>query len=202
MRMSAQSAIPWAIALAFLPLASLAQDHGHHDGGTPHAGLEAREIKSLSEQDIEELRRGGGWGLALPAELNGRPGPAHLLELREELELSPDQVDAITALHDEMRAAAIDAGERFIAAEAALSDAFVAADLSEEALRDLLAEAAETRADLRFIHLSQHLATPELLGDTRSQRYSVVRGYSNDPCATAPDGHDPHMWRLHNGCDD
>ena len=44
---------------------------------------------------IAELEAGSGWGLALPAELNGRPGPAHLLELKEALGLSPEQVAAI-----------------------------------------------------------------------------------------------------------
>ena len=73
--------IRFALVLCAVASPLVAQDHGH----SPYAGLEAREIKSLSEADIEELRRGGGWGLALPAELNGVPGPAHLLELRDEI---------------------------------------------------------------------------------------------------------------------
>lgn len=187
--------------ITVLPLAAFAQDHGHGGNSAPYAGFETREIKSLSEQDIEELRRGGGWGLALPAELNGRPGPAHLLELEEELNLSASQVEAISAIYEQMRTAAVAAGERFIAAEAALSDAFAGSDLSEEKLRDLLAEAAEARAELRFIHLSRHLSTPELLSDAQIQRYNVLRGYADDPCETVPDGHDPEMWRRHNGCE-
>ena len=189
-----------ALMIAILPLAGFAQDHGHGGNSTPYAGFETREIKSLSEQDIEELRRGGGWGLALPAELNGRPGPAHLLELGEELDLSASQVEAISAIYEQMRTDAVAAGERFIAAEAALSGAFAGSDLSEERLRDLLAEAAEARAELRFIHLSQHLSTPELLSEAQIQRYSILRGYADDPCENVPDGHDPEMWRRHNGC--
>ncbi|MFS4582478.1 hypothetical protein [Phaeobacter sp. C3_T13_0] len=42
-------------------------------------GFEAREIARLSEQDIDALRNGAGWSLALPAELNGFPGPSHVL---------------------------------------------------------------------------------------------------------------------------
>lgn len=189
-----------ALMIAVLPLCAFGQDHGHGENITPYAGFEAREIKSLSEQDLEELRRGGGWGLALPAELNGRPGPAHLLELEEELNLSASQIKAISAIYEQMRSDAVAAGERFIAAEAALSDAFAGSDLSDERLRDLLAEAAEARAELRFIHLSQHLSTPELLTDAQIQRYSILRGYADDPCENVPDGHDPEMWRRHNGC--
>jgi hypothetical protein len=44
-------------------------------GQTPYAGMQNRAIKSLSDNDINELRRGGGWGLALAAELNGMPAP-------------------------------------------------------------------------------------------------------------------------------
>ena len=54
--------------------------------------MQSRAIKSLSESDIQELRRGGGWGLALPAELNGMPGPVHLLELKDQIPLATDQV--------------------------------------------------------------------------------------------------------------
>ena len=187
--------------MTVLPLAAFAQDTGHGGHSAPYSGFETREIKSLSEQDVEELRRGGGWGLALPAELNGRPGPLHLLQLEEELDLSASQVLAITAIYERMRTAAIAAGERFIAAEAALSDAFTGSDLSEAKLRDLVADAAEARAELRFIHLSRHLSTPELLSDAQIQRYNALRGYTEDPCGALPDGHDPEMWRRHNGCD-
>ena len=199
--MAVRPAKPLAVILAFLPLAVFGQDHGHGESNGPYAGFETREVKSLSEQDIQEIQRGGGWGLALPAELNGLPGPAHLLELQEELDLSADQVEAISAVYEEMRTAAIAAGERFIAAETALSNAFAGSDLSEQTLRDLLADAAEARAALRFIHLSRHLATPGLLSDVQIQRYGVLRGYADDPCANVPEGHDPNMWRRHNGCE-
>lgn len=67
------------LALAIcLPLSTMAQHN--HGAQTPYAGMQNRAIKSLSDNDINELRRGGGWGLALSAELNGMPGPAHLLE--------------------------------------------------------------------------------------------------------------------------
>lgn len=189
------------LAMTVVPFFAFGQHQVKGDNPTPYAGFETREIKSLSEQDIKEIRLGAGWGLALPAELNGRPGPAHLLELKNELNLSEDQVIAITEIYDTMRADAIAAGERFIAAEAALSDAFAAPDLSEETLSDLLTEAAEARAELRFIHLSRHLSTPRFLSDAQIRKYSVLRGYSDDPCAEVPEGHDPEMWRRHNRCE-
>lgn len=194
---------PGAILAALLPVLAFAQQHGQDHASAPYSGFEKRQIKSLSKQDIEQIRDGGGWGLALPAELNGLPGPDHLLELRTELELSDDQVAAISKIHADMRRDAIAAGERFLAAEAALSDAFSGSDLSDSALRDLLKNAADARAALRYIHLSRHLLTPKLLSAVQIQRYAILRGYADesDPCANVPEGHDATMWRRHNGCD-
>jgi len=190
-------ALVLALALAAAP--AVAQDHAHGDD-QPYAGFEAREIKGLSPEDIEELRRGGGWSLALPAELNGKPGPAHLLDLKNELALSDEQVAAIEAIFAAMKAEAIATGERLIAAERALSDAFAGDDLTEDQLVALLEESEAARAELRLIHLARHLETPPLLSDGQIERYNQLRGYADDPCASVPDGHDADLWRKHNGC--
>ena len=188
------------LAFCILPLSAMAQSHGEGAHATPYAGLEERDIKSLSDADIEELRRGGGWGLALPAELNGKPGPAHLLELKDEIGLTADQVAAITIIFDEMRQEAIAAGARLIEAEAALSEAFAADTLDAAQLSELVSSAEAVRAELRYIHLSRHLATTPILSAHQVQKYNVLRGYAANPCDSIPDGHDPDMWKKHNGC--
>lgn len=178
------------------PAMAAGQEHAH----SPYAGMETRDIKSLSEDDIEELRRGGGWGLALAAELNGVPGPAHLLELRDEIGLTSDQIAAIEAVFSEMQAEAQEAGRRLIAEESAIEAAFRSGDLTDETLRTLIAAAEAARADLRFIHLSRHLSTPPLLTDDQIAAYNDLRGYRADRCGDVPEGHDPEMWRRHNDC--
>ncbi|MBD3896485.1 hypothetical protein IEI94_11560 [Halomonas sp. ML-15] len=190
-----------ALLVAVSALATEQHQHQHH---SPYAGFEEREIKTLSQDDIDELRRGGGWGLALPAELNGVPGPAHLLELRDEIPLEDDQVAAIEALSERMREAAIPAGERLIEAERAIEHGFAERSLDEEGLRQRLAEAEEARAELRFVHLATHLDTLPILDDDQVARYNQLRGYSNnqdDPCDSVPEGHDPERYRQHMGCD-
>lgn len=183
-------------ALAF-PLKVAAQQHGH----SPYAEMETREIKSLSEADIADLRRGAGWGLALPAELNGVPGPAHLLEMKEGVGLTPAQTTALEAIFAEMQAEAREAGERFIAAEAAIEAAFREGKLPPDRLRALIDASAEARAELRFIHLRRHLETLPLLTDEQIARYNGLRGYdAGDPCENVPEGHDLDMWRRHNDC--
>ena len=65
---------------------------------SPYAGMQTRAVKALSDQQIADLRAGRGMGMALPAELNGYPGPAHVLELADKLELTPDQRASVQAL--------------------------------------------------------------------------------------------------------
>jgi len=48
---------------------------------TPYARQQVRTIKSLSDEDIAALRKGEGMGMAKAAELNGYPGPAHVLDM-------------------------------------------------------------------------------------------------------------------------
>ena len=182
------------LALAIcMPLSvSAQQGHGSH---TPYAGMQNRAIKSLSDNDIKELKRGGGWGLALAAELNGMPGPAHLLELKDQIPLTPNQVAKTQELFDDMRKTAIPAGERLIAAETAIEAAFAKGNVDEAALRRLLAEAESARTELRFIHLSQHYKTVQFLKPEQINRYNMLRGYNNIPA-----GHNPEMYRRHMGC--
>ncbi len=191
------------LALAALALAQSGQaTEQHHGHAKPYGGQQNREIKSLSAADLAELRRGGGWGLAKAAELNGVPGPAHLLELKEAIPLNPDQVDAITKLFDAMRAQAVKQGAVLIAAERALDRMFRDGSATEDRLRQALDAVAQARRDLRFIHLATHLKTPAILTAQQIDRYNALRGYGQpDPCSRVPTGHDPVMWRKHNGCD-
>ena len=169
-------------------------------GHTPYAGMQDRPIKSLSDNDINELKRGGGWGLALPAELNGMPGPSHVLELKDKLSLSAAQVTQIQKLFDDMKKAAIPVGERLIAAEEAIEKAFASGRVDEPSLRRLLVAAEAARTELRFIHLSQHYKTTPILTMDQVKAYNVLRGYADDPCKNIPQGHDPEMYKKHMGC--
>jgi len=181
-----------------IPLSISAQHN--HEAQTPYAGMQNRAIKSLSDNDIKELRRGGGWGLALAAELNGMPGPAHMLELKDQIALNMDQVTKTQALLDEMRKVAIPTGERLIFAESELENAFAKGAVDEASLRRLLAEAESVRTELRFIHLSQHYKTVQFLKPEQIKRYNILRGYAEDPCKNIPAGHNPEMYRRHMGC--
>jgi hypothetical protein len=67
-----RSTLVLLLCLAAAPGVATAQHHQNY------AGLQARAIKALSDQQIADLRAGRGMGLALAAELNGFPGPLHV----------------------------------------------------------------------------------------------------------------------------
>ena len=184
--------IPIASAILFWCLAMSSE--AAESVPSPYAGEESRTVKSLSAEDVAELRRGGGWGLAKAAELNGMPGPFHLLELKDEIPLTREQVAAITAIHERMREAAIAEGTHFVAAERALDDAFRDGTVTEESLREMLAAIASSRARLRFVHLSAHLEMPALLTHEQIARYDALRGYRSHAGGAA---HGEHRSKEH-----
>src|SRR5262245_58316557 len=69
----------------------------------PYAGQQNREIKALSPEEIRDLAEGRGMGLAKAAELNGYPGPSHVLELAAPLRLTAEQRAATQALFQRMQ---------------------------------------------------------------------------------------------------
>ena len=143
----------------------------------PYAGLEGRPIKALSEQQISDLRAGRGMGLALAAELNGYPGPMHVLELADSLALSDQQRAKMQDLFAAMRAEAIPLGDRLIAQEAELDRQFADKTISPASLADSMAAIGATQAALRQAHLKYHLSTADVLTPAQVQRYGELRGY-------------------------
>jgi Spy/CpxP family protein refolding chaperone len=143
----------------------------------PYAGLQARPVKALSDQQIADLRAGRGMGLALAAELNGYPGPLHVLELATPLGLSDDQRAKVTALFDAMKQEAVALGERLIAAETALDRQFADKTVTPSGLGEATRDIASLQGDLRLAHLKYHLATLELLTPEQAAHYSRLRGY-------------------------
>jgi len=148
---------------------------------TPYAGMQARSIKALSDQQIADLRAGRGMGLALAAELNGYPGPSHLLELADKIDLSETQRNGARSMFEAMKAETIPIGERLIAQEAALDKLFADHAITPETLSAATAEIGVTQSQLRAAHLKYHLSTVAILEPSQIQQYSTLREY--DPGA-------------------
>jgi hypothetical protein len=139
--------------------------------------MQQRQVKALSPQQIEDLKAGRGMGLALAAELNGYPGPLHVLELGHRLQLTPEQRQRVQELYDGMKAEAIAVGEALIASEGELDRQFGNGTMTPEMLAELTARIGATQGRLRAVHLKYHLTTADLLTPAQRQRYAELRGY-------------------------
>ena len=157
-------------------IASLALVTSAH-AQTPYAGMQSRPIKALSEQQIADLNAGRGMGLALAAELNGYPGPLHVLELADRLELSSDQRASVQRLFDAMKAEALPLGAKLIEQEAELDRQFAARTVTPESLKASTVAVAATQGILRETHLKYHLSTGSILTPAQMTKYAELRGY-------------------------
>jgi hypothetical protein len=170
------------IVAALLPASALAA------GEAPYSGWQERSIKALSADMLADLRSGRGMGMALPAELNGYPGPVHVLELAEQLQLSAEQQAAARQLFEEMQTEAIVLGARVIAGEAALEGLFATGTATDAAIEVAAVEVGRAQGALRAHHLRYHLAMRELLSPHQVMRYQQLRGYATG----SAHGHDAH----------
>jgi hypothetical protein len=76
-----------------------------------------------------------------------------------------------------MKAEAIAVGEKLIAQETALDQAFARREILPVTLASLTAQIGETQGQLRAVHLKYHLTTADLLSPHQKHRYAELRGY-------------------------
>jgi len=186
----------WFLLTSFVVLADEKESHKSN-----YTGEVDRVIKSLSAKDIEDLTLGNGMGLAKAAELNGYPGPKHVLEVQEELFLEKEQRTSIKQIFEDMKSQAQFQGQKLISLEKSLDDYFSNTTITNDTLEKTLKKIAEVKSKLRYIHLSAHIKTTEVLSMSQIKKYNQLRGYADNPCEKIPEGHNKEMWMLHNGCD-
>ncbi len=154
---------------------------------SPYAGEQARSIKALGADDLRALTEGRGFGFAKAAELNGYPGPMHVVELSSQLELTAEQRAGSERLLAEHKTRAREIGARVIDAERAL-DALFAQRQPDAATVDAATRlVGEHHAALRAEHLKTHLEQTALLNAKQIANYQRLRGYD-----TATPEHDKH----------
>ncbi len=168
----------------------------------PYSELQAREIKALSAQETEDLLEGRGMGMALPAELHGYPGPMHVLEVADSLELTPEQRRETERLFAAMREQARDLGRRIVERERELDARFAEGGISSATIESLTVEIGELRGRLRHVHLSYHLEMDALLDAEQKARYQRARGYqgeSGSESGGSPGAHSGGSHHDHHG---
>jgi Spy/CpxP family protein refolding chaperone len=145
---------------------------------SPYAGQQTREIKALSPEQTADLLAGKGMEQAKAAELNGYPGPMHVLELARPLELSAEQKQASEVLMHRHKAAARDLGAQLVEAERALDLAFASRQIDAAGLAAHTERLGRLQAQLRRAHLETHLLQTALLRPEQISRYAQLRAYT------------------------
>jgi len=146
-----------------------------------HRGSSGQETavatSSLSADDVEALLRGDGLGQARAAELNGYPGPKHVLELASALALTEDQVREVTTLRANMLETAIRLGHAIVNEERMLDEAFKSGLMTAADLTARVSSIARLTGELRAVHLAAHIATRTLLTREQTERYRSLRAH-------------------------
>jgi Spy/CpxP family protein refolding chaperone len=143
-----------------------------------YAGEQQRAIKSLSADDIQSLRAGKGMGLAKAAELNGYPGPMHVLQLAKQLQLSAEQLSQTQALFRAMQAKASALGAQLVEAERQLDELFAQRRATRASVTQHTAQIAGLQAQVRATHLDVHIEQAALLSPEQLAQYDMLRGYT------------------------
>ncbi|MBI4736864.1 MAG: hypothetical protein HY766_12550 [candidate division NC10 bacterium] len=139
-------------------------------------------IRSLSVEEIRGLRDGEGMGLARPAELNGYPGPAHVLDAARagKIHLYAEQRQALERIHAAMKVEAQALGQQILDLEALLEAGFRAGRMAEADLARQVEDIGRKRAALRLTHLRAHLLTAGLMTAEQIEHYYQFRGVATE----------------------
>ena len=172
------------VAIACTHQPDLADPHAGHDMGN-HSGVGAgysdmmgRDIKALSKEERAGLMDGMGLGMALPAELNGYPGPMHVLELKDKLSLTAGQIEKTQTLFDEVKSESKKLGAELVEAERKLDLLFKEKKADDESVSAAAEQAGILRGRLRATHLKFHLRMMDVLTSEQVAKYQELRGYS------------------------
>lgn len=144
---------------------------------SPYVPLQGRDLKAVSAERITGLLEARGLGYALTAELNSYPGPMHVLELAEALQLSPEQAARTRAIMDAMKLEGRGIGARIVEAETHLERMFRMGHIDADRLKAQTAMIGALEGDLRRAHLAAHLVMREVLSAGQIAVYDNLRGY-------------------------
>jgi Spy/CpxP family protein refolding chaperone len=150
-----------------------------HGQQSAYIGQQTRDIKALSPEEIDAYTTGKGFGMAKAAELNGYPGPAHVIELSAQLGLSPEQRAKTQALLATMQSKATTSGRALVEKERTLDQMFATRSVNPATLAAALDDIGNLQARVRRAHLEAHLAEAEILTPEQTARYAQLRGYGN-----------------------
>ncbi len=148
-------------------------------------------IRGLSDREVSDLRQGMGMGRARAAELNGYPGPRHVLDLAQagQLALTPEQTRTAQRLFDGMAREARRLGDLILREERSLEAEFRSGRISDAGLQARALRIGALEGELRAVHLRAHVEMRAALSAAEIQRYNALRGYGTAPQPQHPPHH-------------
>ena len=144
-----------------------------------YRGQQQRPIKALSAEQVASYLEGRGMGLAKAAELNGYPGPKHVLELREALQLTPGQIKQAEQLMAEVIRKAPEIGKKIVVLERELDGDFSEKKGTPLQIQNIVTDIARLNGELRWVHLSAHIRMKTHLSPEQIAVYDHRRGYTS-----------------------
>lgn len=132
------------------------QMHGQAEGGMQGMG---GMLSGVSEQEKEMLLKGSGLGAGMIAMMNGYPGPKHVLEMGDELELTAAQRESIGTIYGKVKAESVKLGTELVEKDEALAALFTTGSVSTKDVEKRSREIGELQGRLRAAHLNAHVQT-------------------------------------------
>jgi small-conductance mechanosensitive channel len=178
--------VPIAVlaAIGFAAFSSLKP--ARHSNQSPYINQQSSPVRGLSAKEVDDLLNGRGAGYARTAELNSYPGPLHVLELKEPLRLSAEQVQKVETAFQKMRAESQRIGKTIVQREQLFSQSFANGAITPTELKTQTKALADLYAELRATHLKAHLEITPVLSSEQIMAYNDLRGYDS---ATEHQGH-------------
>jgi hypothetical protein len=146
---------------------------------SPYAGRSSSSVPSLTTQEVDDLLAGRGLGMARAAELNGYPGPRHVLDLQSDLGLDAAIVAKADEIFREMQAAAQPLGATVVQMEKELGELYASRSIEEAMLQPKVDDLAALMGQLRVVHLRAHIRMASLLTTDQIENYQRLRGYTS-----------------------
>lgn len=147
------------------------------------------QMKGLSEEGIRGLINGEGLGVARIAELNHFPGPRHVLDIADKLQLSDTQLKETRKVYAGMHKEAVRLGKMIIAREEELENSFARNDIDSNKWKTIVMEIARLEGELRVTHIRAHLAMKGILSPDQISNYDLLKGYGPGTREVSPHHH-------------
>jgi Spy/CpxP family protein refolding chaperone len=93
------------------------------------------------------------------AMMNGYPGPKHVLEMGDELELTAAQRESIGTIYGKVKAESVKLGTELVEKDEALAALFTSGSVSTKDVEKRSREIGELQGRLRAAHLNAHVQT-------------------------------------------